>query len=171
MKKSMLTSTLLATLLLSTSYSTLASNSIFQVAVVKGAVGTTDLTEGKVESGIKKLTSSEKTQDFYANKMNLCVAYLQSDLSHSNKSESACTDAINTLESVKRQSNKVKFLTALNYSNRGVARYRKNQLVAALADFKAAVAIDQNLITNANLASIRQLLPATKVDSNVELSD
>ena len=79
MKKSMLTSTLLATLLLSTSYSTLASNSIFQVAVVKGAVGTTDLTEGKVESGIKKLTSSEKTQDFYANKMNLKVSALIDD--------------------------------------------------------------------------------------------
>lgn len=171
MKKSMLTSTLLATLLFSTSYSTLASDSIFQVAVVKGAVGTIDLTEGKVESGIKKLTSSEKTQDFYANKMNLCVAYLQSALSHSNKSESACTDAINTLESVKRQSNKVKYLTALNYSNRGVARYRQNQLDAALSDFELAVKIDDNEITVKNLQKIKQLLPLEQVETITELAD
>jgi hypothetical protein len=62
MKKTILTNALLATLLLSTSHSTLASNSIFQVAIVKGAIGTTDLAQGKVESGIKKLTASEKNE-------------------------------------------------------------------------------------------------------------
>ncbi|MFT6586352.1 MAG: hypothetical protein ACJAUY_000380 [Cognaticolwellia sp.] len=171
MKKTILTNALLATLLLSTSHSTLASNSIFQVAIVKGAIGTTDLAQGKVESGIKKLTASEKSQDFYANKMNLCVAYLQSDFTHSNKSESACTEAISSLESVKRQSNKVRYLTALNYSNRGVARYRKNQLDAALTDFELAVKIDNNEITVSNLRKIKQLLPLEQVESATELSD
>jgi hypothetical protein len=65
----------------------------------------------------------------------------------------------------------VRYLTALNYSNRGVARYRKNLLTAALADFKAAVAIDQNPITNANLASMRKLLPAAKVETVAELAE
>ena len=54
---------------------------------------------------------------------------------------------------------------------RGVARCRKNLLTAALADFKAAVAIDQNPITNANLASMRKLLPAAKVETVAELAE
>jgi hypothetical protein len=75
------------------------------------------------------------------------------------------------LESVKRQSNKVRYLTALNYSNRGVARYRKNQLEAALTDFELAVKIDNNEITVSNLRKIKQLLPLEQVESATELSD
>ena len=169
MKKLILINTILATLLFSATQSALANDVKFKVAVVKGAIGSVDITQGELASGIKKLTASEKNKDFYASKMNLCVAYLQSN--YQEQSESACTAAIDSLESMQNANRKVQYLTALNYSNRGVARYRKNQLVAALADFEAAVAIDQNPITNANLASIRQLLPTTKVDTNVELSD
>lgn len=169
MKKLTFINTILATLLFSATPSVLANDAKFKVAVIKGAIGSVDITQGELASGIKKLTASKKNKDFYASKMNLCVAYLQAN--YQEKSESACTAAIESLESMPNANRKVKYLTALNYSNRGVARYRKNQLVAALADFKAAVAIDQNLITNANLANIRQLLPATKVDTNVELSD
>ena len=169
MKKLIIINTILATLLFSATQSALANDAKFKVAVVKGAIGSVDITQGELASGIKKLTTSEKNKDFYASKMNLCVAYLQSN--YEEKSESACTAAIDSLESMPNANRKVQYLTALNYSNRGVARYRKNQLVAALEDFEAAVAIDQNPITNANLASIRQLLPTTKVDTNAELSD
>jgi len=170
MNKSIFKSTLLATLL-STSCATLADDSIFQVAVVKGAIGTLDLTEGKVESGIKKLMASDKSKSFYANKMNLCVAYLQSKSEHSDKSELACTEAIDSLESVKHQSSKVRYLTALNYSNRGVARVRKSQLTAALKDFEFAVEIDDNPITVGNLQKFKRLLPTEQVDTAIELSD
>ncbi len=169
MKKSTFINTILATLLFSASHSALANGANFKVAVVKGAIGSADITQGELASGIKKLTASEKSKNSYASKMNLCVAYLQAN--YQEKSESACTAAIESLESMPNVNRKVKYLTALNYSNRGVARYRKNQLLAALADFKVAVAIDKNSITNSNLENIRQLLPVTKVDTNLELSD
>lgn len=169
MKKLTLKNTLLATLLLSATHTTFANDEIFQVAIVKGAIGTSDLTEGKIESGIKKLTASKKNQDFYANKMNLCVAYLQSK--HSDKTETVCTEAITSLESVEHKSKKVKYLTALNYSNRGVARYRKNQITAALKDFEFAVEMDKNPITSGNLQKFKRLLPTQQVESTSELSD
>jgi hypothetical protein len=169
MNKTMLKNTLLATLLLSTTHATLANEAIFQVAVVKGAMGTADITKGEVALGIKKLTASESSKDFYDRKMNLCVAYLQS--TQSNKSESACTEAIDSIESIKRQNSKVRYLTSLNYSNRGVARYKKNQLTAALNDFEFAVTIDDNPITAGNLQKIRQLLPVNNVEKMAALSD
>jgi hypothetical protein len=169
MNKTMLKNTLLATLLLSTTHATLANEAIFQVAVVKGAMGTADITKGEVALGIKKLTASESSKDFYDRKMNLCVAYLQS--TQSNKSESACTEAIDSIESIKRQNSKVRYLTSLNYSNRGVARYKKNKLTAALNDFEFAVTLDDNPITAGNLQKIRQLLPVNNVEKMAALSD
>jgi hypothetical protein len=169
MNKTMLKKTLLATLLLSTTHVTIANEAIFQVAIVKGAMATADITKGKVALGIKKLTANKSSQDFYDRKMNLCVAYLQS--TQSNKSELACTEAIDSIESIKRQSSKVRYLTSLNYSNRGVARYKKNQLTAALNDFEVAVTIDNNPITAGNLQKIRQFLPVKKVEKIAALSD
>ena len=169
MNKTILKTTLLATLLLSTSPATLANEGIFQVAVVKGSIGTADITKGEVALGIKKLTASESSKDFYDRKMNLCVAYLQS--AQSNKSESACTEAINSIESIKHQNSKVRYLTSLNYSNRGVARYKQNQLTAALKDFEFAVTIDNNPITAGNLQKIKQLLPVNNVEKIAALSD
>ncbi|MBA6390253.1 hypothetical protein H4J38_05570 [Colwellia sp. BRX10-3] len=171
MKKLTLKNTLLATILLSATHSAFASDDVFQVAIIKGAIGTEEITKGKLESGIKKLTENEKSQDFYANKMNLCVAYLQSNVTHSDKSETACTDAIDSLESAKRQSTKVRYLTSLNYSNRGVARFRKNQLTAALEDFELAVNINDNAITAGNLQKLKQLLPINQIENSTELSD
>ncbi|MBA6327050.1 hypothetical protein H4J46_03650 [Colwellia sp. MB02u-6] len=169
MNKAILKNTLVATLLLSTTHATLANEAIFQVAVVKGAMGTADITKGEVALGIKKLTANENGKDFYDRKMNLCVAYLQS--TQSNKSESACTEAIGSIESIERQSSKVRYLTSLNYSNRGVARYKQNQLIAALKDFELAVTIDDNPITAGNLQKIKQLLPVIKVEKITALSD
>ncbi len=162
---------ILTTLLLTNSYTTLADDNKFQVAIVKGEVGTSELSKGKVESGIKKLIASNIKQDFYANKMNLCVAYLQATSQQSDKTESACTEAITSLESMKHQSNKVRYLTALNYSNRGVARYRKNQITAALKDFEIAVEIDDNSITTGNLQKFNRLVSQEQVESITEFSD
>jgi len=169
MKKPTLIETLITTLLLTSSLSTIASEAKFQVAVVKGAVGSVDIAKGELAQGIEKLTTNEKSADFYANKMNLCVAYLQSN--NSEKSESACTKAIASLESLPSANNDVRYLTSLNYSNRGVARYRKNQLNAALTDFKFAASLDDNPITARNLASIRRILPTAKVEDVAVLSD
>ena len=109
MNKIRLKKIILATLLLTNSYTTLANDNKFQLAIVKGAVGTSEISEGKVESGIKKLVASNKKQDFYANKMNLCVAYLQAKSQPSDKTEAACTEAITSLESIKHQNSKVNF--------------------------------------------------------------
>ncbi|MGB2740846.1 MAG: hypothetical protein WBC60_09885 [Cognaticolwellia sp.] len=169
MKKPTLIKTLITTLLLTSSISAIASEAKFQVAVVKGAIGSVDIAKGELASSIEKLTTAQKSKDFYANKMNLCVAYLQSN--NSEKSESACTDAISSLESLPSANSKVRYLTSLTYSNRGVARYRKNQLDAALTDFKFAATLDENPITERNLAKIRRILPAVKVEDVAILSD
>jgi hypothetical protein len=169
MKQTTLIKTLITTLLLASSISAIASEEKFQVAVVKGAIGSVDIAKGELVSSIEKLTANEKSADFYANKMNLCVAYLQSN--NGEKSESACTDAISSIESLPIANNKVRYLTSLTYSNRGVARYRKNQLAAALTDFKFAATIDENPITERNLAKIRRILPAVKVEDMAMLSD
>lgn len=169
MTKSILKNTLLATLLLSTTNLAMASESIFKVAVVKGAIGTVDITKGEFESSIKKVTSNKTYKEFYTSKMNLCVAYLQ--LNDNTKSEPACTAAIESLEEMSKSNKGGKYLTALNYSNRGVAKYRKNQLTAALKDFETAVAIDNNSITKSNLVNMRLQLAETPMDNMSELSD
>ena len=167
MKKTTFIKTMLTTILLGTTHSALADDALFKVAVIKGAVGTLDITQGEVESGIKKLTASKKRKDIYANKMNLCVAYLQT--SHNAKSELACTEAINSLKGI--TSPRVQYLSSLNYSNRGVARYKTNQLNAALTDFEQAVLIDNNPITASNLKRIKLLLLADSTDNSATLSD
>ena len=69
MKKLIIINTILATLLFSATQSALANDAKFKVAVVKGAIGSVDITQGELASGIKKLTASEKNKDFYASKM------------------------------------------------------------------------------------------------------
>lgn len=169
MNKSLFKNTILTTLLLSAMGSATASETAFKVAVVKGAVGTVDLTKGEIATSIEKLTANKMHKEFYANKMNLCVAYLHSE--DNAKSESACTSAIKSLESMPKSKDRVKYLTALNYSNRGVARFKQKQLTAALSDFEAAFAIDNNPITSNNLVHMRQQLPVSNDESMVELSD
>ena len=169
MKKTIFISSILATLLLTTTNPVSAADAKFKVAVVKGAVGSVDITKGELASGIEKLTTNKSDQDFYASKMSLCVAYLQAR--YNDKSESTCTAAINSLESLPHANSKVRYLTALNYSNRGVARYRQNQLDAALSDFELAVKIDDNEITVKNLQKIKQLLPLEQVETIAELAD
>ncbi|MCI2283866.1 hypothetical protein L3081_11230 [Colwellia sp. MSW7] len=173
MNKSLFKNTILTTLLLSTmgsaTVSATSSETAFKVAVVKGAVGTVDLTKGEIATSIQKLTANKMKKEFYANKMNLCVAYLHSD--DNAKSESACTSAIKSLESMPKSKDRVKYLTALNYSNRGVARFKQKQLTAALSDFEAAFAIDNNPITSSNLVNMRQQFPASNDESVAELSD
>jgi tetratricopeptide (TPR) repeat protein len=169
MNKSLFKKTILTTLLLSIINSAAANDTTFKVAVVKGAIGTVDITKGEIASSIEKLTTNKKYKEFYASKMNLCVAYLQSN--ENSKSESACTSAIKSLESMPETKKRVKYLTALNYSNRGVARFRQNQLTQALSDFEAAVAIDNNPITSNNLVHMRLQLPISNTEPTAELSE
>ena len=169
MKKTTFIKTMLTTLILTTAHSVLADDALFKVAVIKGAVGTLDITKGEVESGIKKLTASKKRKDLYANKMNLCVAYLQT--AHNAKSELVCTEAINSFKGITSTSPRVQYLSSLNYSNRGVARYKTNQLNAALTDFEHAVLIDNNPITASNLRRIKLLLPVDSTENSTALSD
>lgn len=169
MKKTIFIKTLLATALLSTAHTVLADESIFKVAVIQGSVGTEEIAKGEVATGIQKLNAAKRGQDLYAKNMNLCAAYLQ--LEPSVQSELACTEAIKSLKSKSGMNSKVKYLTSLNYSNRGVARYKKNQMTEALQDFKQAVLIDNNPITVSNLKRMQLLMPVESVDSSELLSD
>ena len=168
MRTTLLIKLIISTLLLSNTLMALASDAPFKVAIVKDALGSKDIALGEIKLGIDKLSASKKSQTFYANKMSLCVAYLQAN--YSEKSESACTAAIISVESFPQVSSSVRYLTSLSYSNRGVARYKNNDLTAALNDFESAVIIDENPITIANLAIMKQRLP-TVANETAILSD
>ncbi len=169
MIKFILKSTLLTTLLISSSVSAVASELAFQVAIVKDATGSKDIMKGNVEAGIKELTERFTSAHSYANKMSLCVAYLKS--SRAEESESACTDAITSIDSLALTSKKALYLKSLNYSNRGVSRYKNGDFDAALADFEVAISIDNNLTTKNNLLFIQQILSDMKIEPSIVVSD
>lgn len=146
-----------------------ANEPAFQVAVVKGAIGSNDIMKGNIESGIKKLTGRFHSDNSYEKKMSLCVAYLKSNSAQA--SESACTAAITSIDSLASTSKKALYLRSLNYSNRGVSRYKSANLNGALSDFKTAILIDSNPTTEINLKFIEQILSDIKIENTVKLSD
>lgn len=169
MSKIILKKLLLSTLIATSSISAFAGKPVFQVAIVKDAVASNDIVKGDVESGLKKLTARAKANNSYDKKMGLCVAYLQSN--NSQASESACTEAINSIDELALNTKKALYLKSLNYSNRGVSRYKNADFDGALSDFSTAVAIDNNATTKNNLAFIRQIMSDMKVESTAQLSD
>lgn len=169
MSKIILKKLLLSTLIATSSISAFAGKPVFQVAIVKDAVASNDIVKGDVESGLKKLTTRAKSNNSYDKKMGLCVAYLQSN--NSQASESACTNAIYSIDELALYTKKALYLKSLNYSNRGVSRYKNADFDGALSDFSTAVAIDNNATTENNLAFIRQIMSDMKVENTAPLSD
>ena len=146
--------TLVMTLVASSPLMALENNSALKVAVVKDATGTQDIVKGNFNSSIKKLTRRHKTENSYNSNMSLCVAYLQAD--NKKQSELACTAAINNVEAMDLTNTNGLYLKSLSYSNRGISRYKNNDLSGALADLNQAILIDENTITLGNLKIIKQ---------------
>ena len=101
--------------------------------------------------------------------MNLCVAYSQTG--KTKKSEATCTAEINSAEAINSHNEKALYLKSLSYNNRGVSRYKNNDISGALADLNVAVLIDPNDITISNLSTVKQYLNKPATDTSAIFAD
>lgn len=161
--------TLLLTLLLSSTYSTtsLASDNTessknkalngLKVAIIKDAIGTSELVSGLYNQGLEKLkTSTSQMEAGFEQATGLCVANLKTKrLSEADK---ACNQAIHYINHVDSSINHIQFLKSLAYSNRGIVRYLSNDNLGALDDFITALLIDNNHIVQDNLINIKTIV-------------
>jgi hypothetical protein len=143
---------ILTTLALSGSIAAVADETKFKIAVVKDTIG----------------SHSTNVHAFNKN-MDACAAFTQAK--RTNKSELACTAAITSVKSIKKNNHKVKYLESLSYSNRGISRYMNDNISGAMDDFVAAILVDSNAITRGNLKLIKQLSSVVGSTSATELSE
>ena len=153
---------IVTSLVLFSSVSAFAETLTFKVAVIEGATATKEIVAGDLINSIEKLANKNMVKNTFENNTNLCVSYLQSN--NNDKSESACTAAIKSIESmrlhnkeVRTSYKKIKYLKSLSYSNRGIARYLNNDFSGAIEDLMVATAINSNPITTNNLHLLRKL--------------
>jgi hypothetical protein len=141
---------LAATIAISCSASAMAEISTFKVAVIKDTTASQEIISGDLEASITQLTLNNKNT--FENNTGLCVAYLKSK--NVEKSESACTAAIESISSVSYDKKKT-YLQSLSYSNRAIARYLKNDFTGAMDDLSVATSINSNTITAGNLQLLK----------------
>jgi hypothetical protein len=139
LNKSAYLKVIITTLVLCSSVTAVADETKFKIAVVKNAIG----------------NKNSNVIAFNKN-MDSCVALTQAK--KVDKSELACTAAINSIKSIKTNNKKAKYLESLSYSNRGISRYMNDDLVGATDDFIAAFFIDSNSVTQNNLKLIQSAL-------------
>jgi hypothetical protein len=147
--KHTLLSTIIATTAFTSSVSAVENNSSFKLAVVKGYLGSRSIASGNYAKGINYLTRKNAVNENFESKMGLCTAYIK--MSNIDKSESACTSAINDLKTIKKDNKQVSYIKSVSYSNRGVSRYLNHDIAGAIDDLTTAVLIDSNPITTHNL--------------------
>ena len=148
--KNMSYKALAATIAISCSASAMAEISTFKVAVIKDTTASQEIISGDLEASITQLTLNNKNT--FENNTGLCVAYLKSK--NVEKSESACTAAIESISSVGYDKKKT-YLQSLSYSNRAIARYLKNDFTGAMDDLSVATSINSNTITAGNLQLLK----------------
>jgi hypothetical protein len=139
LNKSTYLKAIITTFVLCSSVIAVADEAKFKIAVVKNAIG----------------NKNSHVIAFNKN-MDSCVALTQAK--KVNKSELACTAAINSIKSIKGNNKKARYLESLSYSNRGISRYMNDDLVGATDDLIAAFFIDSNSITQSNLKLIKNAL-------------
>jgi len=145
--------TLLTTLIVSSAFTSSVSarenSSSFKLAIVKDYLGSRSIALGNYAKGINYLTRNNTINSTFESKMGLCTAYIKT--SNIDKSESACTSAINDLKTIKKDNKQVTYIKSVSYSNRGVSRYLNDDIAGAIEDLTTAVLIDSNPITTHNL--------------------
>lgn len=146
----------LAGVVLSSSVSAFAADTAFKVAVIKDTTATEEILAGDLNKSIETLTSKTRVKNTFEHNTSLCVAYLQSD--YTEKSESACTAAIESIESASPYSKKHSYLESISYSNRAIARYLNSDFSGAMDDLNLALSINENSVTSGNLKLLKSKL-------------
>jgi hypothetical protein len=167
--KNIVINSLAASLLCGSSLSVLANEFPFKIAVIQNAVGTKDISSGNYNKFINSQPNDDTIEGAFERNMNLCAAYINT--AKYDKSESACTAAINTLELISLSRQKSLYLKALSFSNRGVSRYLNDDVTGSMDDFTTAILADGNTITKSNLKIAKHGLLKEEEKSAVALSD
>ncbi len=124
-----------------------------RIAVVKDALGSKELATGNYTIAENMLANTKSNpQASYERAMGLCVAYIK--LEKLDEANIACSDAITSLNS-EASSRRAKYLTAIAYSNRGIAKYLAKDSQGALEDMTDALLIDSNDIVKGNLVKMK----------------
>lgn len=165
--KSIVSKTLIASLVVGSSLSAVASESALKVAVVKDFASSADILAGQFERSIKKLNKKSMVGLAFEKNMNLCVAYLKAQ--DFTESQAACSAAVESTEAMDLSNEKSIYLKSLSYSNRAIAKYFNDDMEGAIADLTMAAKIDENPITLENLAHIKSEYDA--IDSSVMMAD
>lgn len=163
--KNVFLKTLLTSLVLSTSLTAVANEANFKVAIIGNAQGSKEILSGDFNNGIESLTKTSAAKSSFENSMGLCAVYIKTK--DANKSESACSTAIDSANSMNWRSKRGIYLKSLSYSNRGISRYLNNDIAGAIDDLTMAITIDTNEITRSNLIFVTKSVTETQ-DSNIE---
>jgi hypothetical protein len=161
--------TLLTTLALTGSASAIEKKPAFQVAIIKDFPGSHEISSGEFAKSIKYLTKTNVRHSSFEINMGLCVAYIK--MNNTDKSEAACTKAINDAKLSKVTSQQSTYLKAVSYSNRGISRYLENDISGAIEDLTFAATIDANAITKNNLQVVKSKLMSEEPNNLIALSD
>jgi hypothetical protein len=153
--KPILFNTLLATLTFISPTLVSASETALRVAVIKDSIASHNILSGDWNTSIIKLSRRNMAHNTFERYMGLCVAYLKNK--NNDRSEVACTTAIESLTSANLKNDHTLYLKAIAYSNRGVARYLKNDLTGAISDLSVAKSMNNNSITEGNFEFIERI--------------
>lgn len=147
-----------------------------RIAIIKGAVGSNDIINGNYHQATSKLATLP-LEPISANKhakieyaMGLCAAFIKMDkLSQAKK---ACTTAIHSLDALADSSQQIKYLTAMSYSNRGIAKYLADDTQGAYDDMTTAMLIDSNDVVKENLIQFKKTVTTNNLfSSTLSLAD
>ncbi|TKB47061.1 hypothetical protein [Thalassotalea mangrovi] len=125
----------------------------FKVAVVKNAPGSDAIMSGELVEGASELASA--TMDAatqYEKAMGLCALNIKTkDYA---AADSACSDAIQALAGIEKDSETLRYLSAMAYSNRAIVRYFMSDTLGAYSDLNRALEFSQDEIVMGNLTRL-----------------
>ena len=151
--KSLILKTLISSLVLSTPITAMASELNFKVAVIKNSDWSQNMIAGNYDEIIASLSIKNIDKITFEEHTSLCVAYLKSN--NAMKSESACTAAVKSANTIDFPYKKATYLQSISYSIRAIARYLQNDTSGAMNDLTSAILLDNNSIVQANLRLVK----------------
>ncbi|MCH2058510.1 MAG: hypothetical protein MK214_18260 [Thalassotalea sp.] len=127
-----------------------------KIAVVKDAVGSTDIVAGEYTTGLSKIDElTPKQESGYDIAMGKCVANIKlNELASANM---ACSQAIESINEINGHSRHIEFLKSMALSNRAIVRYLSNDRLGALDDFTSALLVNDNDIVKSNILALKQI--------------
>jgi hypothetical protein len=169
--KSLILTSIMSSVLAIVPTTLMASENKLKVAIIKSEDSTANLSQNEYKEIIANLSNQKKKSKYREFEKNtaLCVAYLKTK--NNIQSESACTSAIKSAQTLNIHNRKTNYLKSISYSNRAVSRYLNDDINGAMSDLAQATAIDSNNISTANLAIMNSQFEHSNYNDSVSLAD